>query len=379
MKQVFVLPADRRTPSGGNLYNRFLLKALRDAGVELSVMTIDAAKRDARNGPPARYWLDTLLLDRMEGLRALVRKPSECFVIVHHFPSLQPAAPMRSRARSRRIEDVAFRCADGFLLTSAFAARELACRDAGSKPFVVVPPAPAVAPSGEARPRPRGFRALMVANLVPGKGVLEFLQGFGRRLSCADEFSLQIAGRMDVDPAYAARCRRVVEASEALRHKVRFLGALGLGAMKRAYEGNAFFISASRMETFGMALNEARLFGLYVLALDAGNAATHVPSPSHGEILASISGLSERAAQLVANPALRRDILEAIGPPAAAPTWAQAAARFLEQIPMPQRRMARNIKPPRKLRGATRRPARSSRSRAAAQGRGMSPRGTKVQ
>ena len=35
MRQIFVLPADRRSPSGGNLYNRFLLAALRKAGAVL--------------------------------------------------------------------------------------------------------------------------------------------------------------------------------------------------------------------------------------------------------------------------------------------------------------------------------------------------------
>jgi hypothetical protein len=218
----------------------------------------------------------------------------------------------------------------------------------------------------------------MAANVVPGKGVLEFLQDFGRHLSPDAAFSLEIAGRLDADRGYAARCRRAVEESAALRGKVRFLGALGLAAMKRAYERNAFFVSASRMETFGMALAEARVFGLYVLALHAGNAAKQV-ALSQGEIHASISALAERAARLAADDALRKAILAAMAPPPRAATWAQAAARFLAQVTMPQRRAARNISPPRRLLAAMRRPAASSRSRTRAHAAGMSPRGTKVQ
>ena len=339
LKQIFVVPADRRTPSGGNLYNRFLVKALREAGVDLSVMTIDQAIRDAQRRRPARYWLDTLLLDRIAGFRTWVRRPAECFVIVHYFPSLQPAAQSRRRNAWRRTEDAAFRCADGFLLTSAFSARELASRNLGSKPFVVVAPAPVVTPGGKAGARRPGFRALMAGSLVSGKGILEFLEGLDRRLASDDEFSLQIAGRMDVDPSYAARCLRVVDDSAVLRHQVRFLGALGLRAMKQAYERNVFFISASKMETFGMALQEARLFGLYVLALDAGNAASHVTSPVQGEIFASIPELSARVAHLVGNPPLRERILGAMDPPPTPSTWTQAAADFLAQVKRPYRRI----------------------------------------
>jgi glycosyltransferase involved in cell wall biosynthesis len=347
--------------------------------VALSVMTLEAAIRDARRARPTRYWIDTLLLDRIVDFRKNVQSPSECFVIVHYFPSLQPAATGRARKASRRIEDAAFRAADGFLLTSDFAAAHLASRDAGSKPFVVVPPAPTVVPSARPRRRPAGFRALMVANLVPGKGVLEFLRDFGRQVSAADPYCLEIAGRMDADPAYARRCLRAVERSAALRGKVRFLGALGPGALRQAYERNTVFISASRMETFGMALAEARVFGLYVIALHAGNAASHLASPRDGEVFSTSAALSHRAAALAKNSASIGELLSAMGPPAPASTWARAATRFLAQVARPQRRSARNVSPPRKLRGATRRPAASSRSRAAAQSRGMSPRGTKVQ
>ena len=340
MRQIFVLPADQRSSSGGDLYNRFLLAALRKAGAALSVMTIDEAIRDAERGRPARYWLDSLLLDCVPRFRSLLRAPSACFVIVHYFPSLQPAATARVRRSWRRMEDAAFACADGFLLTSIFSARELASRNLGHKPMFVVPPAPVVTPGRMARrPQPH-FCALMAASLVSGKGVFAFLEGLDAHLESSDAFSLQIAGRTDADTAYAQRCRQLVDASAVLRDKVRFLGALRPAAMKRAYAGNAFFVSASRMETFGMALQEARLFGMYVLTLDAGHAAAHVNSPADGEILASMRALSQRVAQLVRDPAMCGSILAAMVAPPAPATWEQAATNFLALVRMPQRRTA---------------------------------------
>ena len=189
------------------------------------------------------------------------------------------------------------------------------------------------------RPQPH-FCALMAASLVSGKGVFAFLEGLDAHLESSDAFSLQIAGRTDADTAYAQRCRKLVDASAVLRDKVRFLGALRPAAMKRAYAGNAFFVSASRMETFGMALQEARLFGMYVLTLDAGHAAAHVNSPADGEILASMRALSQRVVQLVRDPAMCGRILAAMVAPPAPATWEQAATDFLAQVRMPQRRTA---------------------------------------
>jgi glycosyltransferase involved in cell wall biosynthesis len=377
MRQVFVLPQDRRSPSGGNLYNRFLLKALRARGFAFSVLTIETALRDARRARPTRYWLDSLLLDRMAELRTLAAASSECYVIVHYFPSLQPALGARARSAWRRLEDTAFTSADGFLATSDFAAAELAGRGTGTRPLLVVPPAPVVTPGPAARARAPGFRALMVANLVPGKGVLEFLEAFAPRAPGGD-FSLEIAGSGDADTPYAERCRRVVARHEALRGRVRFLGALSLASLRRAYERNTFFISASRMESFGMALGEARAFGLYLLAREAGNVANLVAAPI-GEVFTSDDTLAARAARIAGDAALAGRLRGAMPAPAPGASWGETAALFLAQLPVPQRRTARNEIPPRKLRGATKRPATSSTSRAAAHARGMSPRGTKVQ
>lgn len=340
MRQVFVLPADRASPSGGNRYNRRLLAALRRAGAAFSVMTIEGALRDAGRGRPARYWVDSLLLEHVPRLRAAAPAPSQCHVVVHYFPSLDPTAPARDRRAWRRREDVAFACADGFLVTSVYSARELDSRGLGRLPRIVVPPAPVVLPGARTLRRPRGARLLMVANLVRAKGVLAFLEGLHRQLDPGDEFALQVAGRLDVDTDYAARCRRRVETSAVLRGRVAFLGALGIPALRRAYARNAIFVSASRMETFGMALQEARAFAMFVLALDAGHAASHVASAREGEVFADLPAMCARVAQLARDVARRERIMAALPRPPSPPTWDEAAAAFLARSPMPQRRTA---------------------------------------
>jgi glycosyltransferase involved in cell wall biosynthesis len=333
VREIFVLPGDRRARTGGNLYNRFLIAALRAEGMRVSTMTLEEALGHARSGRPARYWIDMLLM-AVPRLRARSGPRSRCYLMVHYFPSLQWGLTPRARAQSRRSEDAAFAAADGFLVTSAFSGTQLAGRGVRGKPVMNVPPAPAVAPTRPPSPRAsHECRVLMVANVTPGKGVLEFLRGLHEHLSQDSRFSLEIAGSLDADRAYAARCRRVVDRSAMLRERVRWLGPLPPAALRRAYARNAFFVSASYMESFGMALLEARTFGLHVLTLRAGNAPSHVTHSSVGEVLESMDALSARIAALAADGAMRERLLRRMKPPAKAATWRECARRFLAQLP----------------------------------------------
>jgi len=342
VREVFVLPGERRTPTGGNRYHAHLLAALRKAGAILRVMTLEAALHDATRAKSTRYWVDSLLLADVPRLRSRLQAGCELHLLLHWFPSLDPTAGARARRAARRREDRAFDAAHGFLVTSAFSARELARRGVRGRPVLVVPPAPTVRPGGPRRASRGGFRALVVANLVRGKDTLPLLHGLARELGrgAAPDWSLEIAGHAGVEPRYAARCRALVATSPALRGRVRFLGPLGPAALRRAYARNAVFVSASPMETFGMALQEARLFGLYLLVREGGHAGRHVTSPRTGEVLPTLAALCARAAQLARDPAACRPRLAPRPPSAAAPTWEEAAARLIARARLAQRRTA---------------------------------------
>ena len=62
------------------------------------------------------------------------------------------------------------------------------------------------------------------------------------------------------------------------------------------------FVSAADMETFGMAVHEARAFGLPVLALDAGHVRAHLTSPDHGSLFGSLDELTEACIALIRDP-----------------------------------------------------------------------------
>jgi glycosyltransferase involved in cell wall biosynthesis len=257
---------------------------------------------------------------------------------------LQPDT-VSNRRSWRRIEDSAFEQADGILVTSQFSKNEILKRGFVSKPILVVSPAPAVVArrklNMETRVEPRSTRqisrhrmffGLMVSNLVRGKGVLEFLKKLERYLGPNLSFSLTIVGSNDLEPEYATACHRFVMESSVLKGNVRFAGKTGLGELRKHYERNNFFISASLMETFGMALQEARLSGLYLLVLDAGNAALHVRSNLDGRIFSSTARLAQRTAEIIRNPVDCEKLPRLIAEAHEQPTWEKAAESFLTQL-----------------------------------------------
>ena len=174
------------------------------------------------------------------------------------------------------------------------------------RPIIVVPPALVIAPSAEELACRRlgagPFRGLVVANVVPVKGIRSFLEALATLLNEQDRFTIEIAGRLDLDPVYAEACQRLAARSAPLRGKVRFRGALGPDDLRELYLRSNLFISASEMESYGMALHEARAFGLPVLAVDAGNVREHVACREQGILYRSASELAEGCVALTRDP-----------------------------------------------------------------------------
>jgi glycosyltransferase involved in cell wall biosynthesis len=295
----FILPPDMRHPTGGNLYNRFLLKHLREKGALFQLLTLGGALESLAGGRRGQYFVDSLLLDHLEELLDQASEGQEIFVIIHHMHSLYPAH--YQDVRLALLEQRLFGRVAGFLATSEFTASVLQEWRHREQPVFLVPPALCYQPSDTWNPVP-GFHGLMVANLTPVKGVLELLQWLARRLPDRERFDLRIVGRLDVAPDYARKCLSVVEDHPALQRSVHFLGSLSHAQLQEAYQSSNLFISASQIETFGMAVHEARAFGLPVLACNTGNLRHLVQSGRTGQLYASLPELAEGLLRLIHHP-----------------------------------------------------------------------------
>jgi glycosyltransferase involved in cell wall biosynthesis len=180
---------------------------------------------------------------------------------------------------------------------------------------------------------------VVVAQLVPGKGIEPLLQALLQEWSCgAPEFELRIIGGASAEPAYAARCHALVAATPALSRAVHFEGELAVTEVVERLLGADLLLSASRMESYGMALAEARTLGVPILAVPGGNVAALVTEAAGGEMVDDVAALARRAVALAEDT----DELYARGERAvrnalAPRTWARVAAEF--------RDLAREIEP----------------------------------
>lgn len=300
---LFVVPDPKARISGGNLYNLGLITALREAGVDARVVA-RAAQREESSGASPRA--DLCLVDSL--YLADVPRFAPCWLLAHYLPAL-----VEGRAELSDTERAALLAAEGVVVPSPFMAAALSRLAPEARPVVVVAPGIELAhPEVE-----RAHRAVVVANLVPGKGVLELLQSLGSR-----RISLVVVGALDHDPAYAAACR-------AAAPWVEFLGERTHAETLATVASSDLLISSSRMESFGLALAEARALGVPIVALDRGNAGAHVDGAAGGRLVRTDDELADECIRLAQDRVeleRRRDAARAHRP--APRTWADAASDF---------------------------------------------------
>ena len=328
---VFVIPPGR-PPSGGDLYNRFLLRALKEAGFPFETTTLARLGTAAQApAPGAEYWVDSLYIPALEE-RQPFGPESRLHFIIHSLPSADPGLDPERSERLRVTEDRLFARSSGFLVTGPWMREILEKRGCGGVPILVVPPAPCVQPKG-APAAPDVFTGLIVSSLIRGKGVPKFLEALGREVRASDALAVRIAGRTDIEPETAAACLAAVEAHPLLRRSVRHLGFVPYEDLGAEYERSSALISPSSSETYGMAFHEARAFGLPILAVRATYSEPFVDDGRTGLLFDSAGELAAGTLGLARDPGRVSELAEgaARARPAAIRTWAEAARSFLKQ------------------------------------------------
>ncbi len=292
---VFVMPDGSDEISGGNLYNAQLLAALKSCGHVLRMSVSEFASSDL---PRGTYLVDTLNLDVAQGVLERRSAGQRFVLLVHHLPSLEPGlAPDHP---SLAVEGAVLGKFDGYVATGEFTRTWLAECGISERVELLEPPMPANADVVRTISAP--LRALMVCNLIPRKGVLAFLKGLEGELAArhvGERFHLDIVGRSDLHREYGEECARIVRESASLRKHVTLRGPLPHGELPTEYCGANLFLSASKMETFGISLQEARHYGLPILAVRGGNTENHVHQGRTGNLYDSPEALAQGFVQLL--------------------------------------------------------------------------------
>jgi glycosyltransferase involved in cell wall biosynthesis len=327
----FVLPDGAEGVSGGNIYNARLIEALRRIGVPVEVLSIAQFVASSALDDPGPCFIDTLNLAEFLASSAAARG-GRYTLVVHHLPSLEPGIAATDEAL--RIEARALPLFERYLSTSHFTTALLRARGIPERAILTVPPGLPQRSVPRARPALPPLRALLVANLIPRKAVLDFLHALLSAGIGDAAFELEIAGRPDLDPGYAQACSELVAAEPELTSRVHFRGAVPYEGMGELYAGAHVLVSAARMETYGMALAEAHASGLPILASEGGNVREHFRHGDDGLLFDSIAGLARGLLELARTPARLLPLLDAAERAAAAATytWDEAAERLRDQL-----------------------------------------------
>jgi len=338
LSHLFIVPDIAGAVTGGTLFNRELVAGLAARGLvaeTLDLAATPAAFRSAREqagGAPHRfYWVDSLYLDELPRLRRLVGPGHPLGLLLHYLPSLvtrgsEIAPPDISAGEAAALEQ-----ADVVLVTSAFMRSTAVRWGARSSQVLVVEPGRLAAGVAAPAPQRDRLRAVIVANLVPGKGIEPFLLSLQDELADTDQFRLTILGSHEMDAPYARACREAVARSSRLG-SVELPGAVAPESAIAQIAASDLMVSASVMEAYGMALAEARTLGIPILARRGGNVEHMIDDDAGGELVSDHHELARAFVRLGRDRLERARRVERARRHAwQRRSWEQAADEFIVQ------------------------------------------------
>jgi glycosyltransferase involved in cell wall biosynthesis len=110
-----------------------------------------------------------------------------------------------------------------------------------------------------------GGRIVVVASLVPVKGIADLIEATGMLQALRSDFRVDLVGDGPLRADLERRAREI-----GLGSRLKFHGALGREAVARLVQGAGFAVVPSRFETFSVVLSEAMASGLPVVATAVG-------------------------------------------------------------------------------------------------------------
>lgn len=282
---TFAIPGDIDTPTGGYIYEKQLLLALRGLGFDVAHLALpdgfpdpspDTVSKtaDALAGlsPREPVILDGFLPGAMPP-DALARMQAP-FVAVTHHPLCYETGLDPARARYlRAVEGTNLQRAAHVIVPSPHTAERL------SSDFGVGPAQITVAPPGITRPsrsavaRQGKSEILCVAQLVPRKGHKTLIKALARLKD--QPWRATFVGRA-TDAAYAQALRELV-AFHGLQDRIVFAGHVAPDELTAFYSRATLFALATEYEGYGMVFAEAMAHHLPIVTCDGGAVSETVP------------------------------------------------------------------------------------------------------
>ncbi len=269
---------DRDEPTGGNVYNRAVIAALRALGTDVRLQKLAGPWPDgdasthlnlarALRATPACL-VDGIVACGSPDVVAAAVESGHLVTIVVHLPisdelGLEPAL----RQRFALLESQAVHAASGVLCSSRWAAAEVARRCGRGDVGVAIPgvtPA-AVAPGSLDSGLPH---FLSLASLTPTKDQLTLVRALAQLADLS--WTADLIGSDLADPGYAVQVRTEIAAA-GLSERITVPGTLIGQALDQKWDTTDLLVLTSRIETYGLVVVEALARGIpAVVSADTG-------------------------------------------------------------------------------------------------------------
>jgi glycosyltransferase involved in cell wall biosynthesis len=321
MRVGLVIYGSLATVSGGYLYDRQLVDALRRAGDDVDIISLPwrnyarhlTDNRSADLLRRLRGDYDLLLQDELNhpslawanGRRGRDRPP--IVAIVHHLRASEHRPAWQNRFY-RFIESRYLKSVDGFIHNSHTTRREVERLTGRVAPGLIAYPggdrliAQALVGAAIKQESDGPLRLLFVGNLIPRKG-LHFLLAALARTSAA--WHLSVVGSPDVAPIYARSLHAVTE-KQGLAERITWRGSLDDAALAAEMVSADVLAVPSEYEGFGIVYMEGMGYGLPALATTAGAAPEIVTDGENGFLVEpdDVTALAGRIETLAGDRAL---------------------------------------------------------------------------
>ncbi len=343
MKIGFLIYGSLDTLSGGYLYDRKLVRYLRDQGDTVEIISLPWRDYAAHLTDNFRFRLppdlDLLIQDELNhpSLLSANSRPRTYPVIslVHHLRCSEQR-PAWQNWFYRMIEKRYLNSVDGFIFNSQTTKRVVNSLVENSKPDVVAYPPmdrfghPVSKDEVFARAKENGpLRLLFLGNVIHRKGLHTLLEAI--RLQTLD-VRLDIIGGLTAEPKYAQEIQEKSKVS-GLRSKVYFHGPLDNEDLIAKLKSAHVLVVPSSYEGFGIVYLEGMAFGLPAIGTTSG-AACEIISDGETGFLVPPDGaktLAERLSTLANDrDLLARMSLNALERYRQQPTWEETAGQILK-------------------------------------------------
>ena len=347
MRLAFVVPGGLDRMSGGFIYDRHLIIALRAQGAAVDVVPLPwlplpgALACNVLPWPRSLRGYDVVIEDELchplvvGRQRQLRAGGARIVALVHNLACRQPRTRCRlartylEQAYLRGVDGVAAVCASTLADVEELVGRAVprVIARAGRDHLVAV--AETLVAARAAAPGP--LRVLFAGSVTPAKGLHRLLQTLAELVRDGRDVTVDVAGANDAAGSYALSLRTQVTVAR-LQGRTRWHGLLRGEALWALYRRCHVLALPSDREAYPLVAIEALAFGLPVLATDQGGARELLDSGGHAQVLPPDErGAWTRALALFADD---RAGLTAAGHSAlvrfsALGTWADAAAAVL--------------------------------------------------